>query len=126
MLWIRLPLSISSFLCFPSPRKKLMGPGIEKIDGTRRWRDSNPQPPNLIHDQLDHRTTCPTKFEVKTFFNSIITSTSLVWQNLKKNVSFAGHKRAAVVYFDQLSGACSTWKLVKLLFFSRFQPFMLI
>ena len=31
-----------------------------------------------------------------------------------------------VVYFDQLSGACNTWKLVELLFFSRFQPFLFI
>ena len=30
------------------------------------------------------------------------------------------------MYFDQLSGACSTWKLVELLFFSRFQPFLFI
>ena len=31
-----------------------------------------------------------------------------------------------VVYFDQLSGACSTWKLVELLFLSRFQPFLFL
>ena len=30
------------------------------------------------------------------------------------------------MYFDQLSGACSTWKLVEILFFSRFQPFLFI
>ena len=29
-----------------------------------------------------------------------------------------------VVYFDQLSGACSTWKLVEILFFRHFQPFL--
>ena len=35
--------------------------------------------------------------------------------------------RTYVVYFDQLSGACSTcWKLVELLFFSRFQTLLLI
>ena len=31
-----------------------------------------------------------------------------------------------VLYFDQLSGAVCTQKLVKLLFLSRFQPFLLI
>ena len=31
-----------------------------------------------------------------------------------------------VVYFDQLSGAVRTQKLVELLFFSRFQPFLFI
>ena len=31
-----------------------------------------------------------------------------------------------VVYFDQLSGACCTWKLVELLFVSHFQPFFFV
>ena len=32
----------------------------------------------------------------------------------------------SVVFFNQLSGACSTWKMVKILFFSCFQPFLFI
>ena len=34
-------------------------------------------------------------------------------------------KRRSVVYFNKLSGACSTCKLIETLFFSRFQPFLL-
>ena len=35
-------------------------------------------------------------------------------------------RRLIVVYFDQLSGAARTRKPVKLLFFSRFQPFLFV
>ena len=35
-------------------------------------------------------------------------------------------KKMVVVYFDQLSGAERTRKLVEILFFSRFQPFWFI
>ena len=43
-----------------------------------------------------------------------------------RGIEAATWRQSYDVYFNHLSGACSIRKLVKLLFFSRFQPFLLI
>ena len=60
MLQIRFPLSISFLLLLLSiscRQMKIDGTRHWKnwIDGTRRRQDLNPQPPDLILDELDHR-----------------------------------------------------------------------
>ena len=96
MLQIRFLLSISSLLPLLSISFRLM-----KIDGTRHWKnwidgtrqrlDLNPRPPDLIHDELDHRTMVPWSCVLNLFIQDFFKSNPyiyLLFSNIELGFNF--------------------------------------